>query len=179
MNLIKLHGSINWFSEFNRIRTDPYSDSRPRIMLFGEGMAKVNPQGPFIELRHIFSEHLSRTDTLGVIGYSFGDQYVNAIIKAWMNEKKLSYKRNEAKGGAKLVLLSPNKLTNISRNIGQSYFSGRYKEVFVDIVQVIAGAKEGMSHFITEIDSPKVVGLRRESDVSGWRFVEPCSSKVH
>jgi len=95
INLLKLHGSINWRLSFpttsgpgfmpgRRITEgeDFERGDRPAIVF---GQTKLRPDGPFIELLLEFSRGLDQVDHLIVVGYSFRDEHVNEQIKQWVN----------------------------------------------------------------------------------------------
>jgi len=56
---------------------------RPAV-IFGH-RNKLTAEGPFLDLLHVFVEALDSSDTLTVIGYSFGDPHINALLTRWMN----------------------------------------------------------------------------------------------
>jgi SIR2-like domain len=79
---IKLHGSMNWIGEGEEISV---SSERPayykkRNIIFGGNNGKLTPHGPFLQLRHEFEQRLMATNRLLIIGYSFGDAHLNAIL---------------------------------------------------------------------------------------------------
>ena len=87
--LIKLHGSTNWF-----IRNDdeivfdgdttPSIYSPSRAIIFGGQSEKLVPYGPFLHLRHQFHQLLQDSSYLLVVGYSFRDLHLNALIRSWI-----------------------------------------------------------------------------------------------
>jgi len=90
IRLFKLHGSLDWIEdelyglcslEFPRHRNaeDISGEHRP-LLIFGTSN-KLSARQPFLTLAHHFSEQILSTDVLVVVGYSFGDDYVNEIIK--------------------------------------------------------------------------------------------------
>jgi NAD-dependent SIR2 family protein deacetylase len=92
LTLLKLHGSINWIQEQDKsVRRENETDtksafgpsmgSRPAL-IFG-GINKLRADGPYLEMLMEWRAHLDQCDHLVVIGYSFRDDHVNAIIDRW------------------------------------------------------------------------------------------------
>jgi hypothetical protein len=87
--LIKLHGSTNWFIRnddeivFNGDLT-PSVYAPSRAIIFGGQSEKLVPYGPFLHLRHQFHQFLQDSSCLLVIGYSFRDLHLNALIRSWI-----------------------------------------------------------------------------------------------
>lgn len=113
IKLFKLHGSVNWFKDgTDDIALDPIGARarRPtRAMIFGGQSDKLNPDGPFITLRQEFQRSLFNSTTLAIVGYSFSDAHLNAIIRMWIASKR--------KG--KLIVLDPSGIQQASRLTGQ------------------------------------------------------------
>ncbi len=101
LQLLKLHGSIDWVVERDRARANELpvlqikkveSESekaqyeRPAIV-FGEA-GKLRTEGPFLELLLAWSRELENADNLLVVGYSFRDQHVNELVGRWFNASK-------------------------------------------------------------------------------------------
>jgi hypothetical protein len=106
VRLYKLHGSIDWtrgskqFRDYYNYQTEQYTPmgmdqvsllttpperhGQLPFVIFGR-REKLRPQGPFLDLRAAFSRRLSAARVLVVIGYSFGDEHVNALIAHWIN----------------------------------------------------------------------------------------------
>jgi hypothetical protein len=99
--LIKLHDSINWKLSvgqpslekplpFQTIQIVNPDDKEPMVfrpaVIFG-GKNKLTPRGPFLSLLRAFEKHLSETEQLTVIGYSFRDEHVNEFVANWLNGK--------------------------------------------------------------------------------------------
>jgi len=100
-------------------------EPRPQIIF---GIAhKLSAREPFLTLAYHFSQAVLDTNVLAIVGYSFGDEYVNQIIEQGL--KKNSRLR--------LVLVSPNadKLT------GQHRFLDRNPRVST----IRAGAKTALN----------------------------------
>ncbi|TFC06887.1 hypothetical protein E3O42_00390 [Cryobacterium adonitolivorans] len=110
INLLKLHGSINWCwtrsegrpTDFRRISAksikeidDPVLNRSP-VMVIGD-REKLETEGPTIALLTAFERSLDNIDRLVVVGYSFADDHVNRIVTGWLN----------GGGHRKLVVLDP------------------------------------------------------------------------
>jgi hypothetical protein len=98
LNLLKLHGSIDWayehrspggedktrFISTSVVTTiDPAQNRVPAIVIGDR--EKLTANGPTLALIRGFEEALERAHRLVVVGYSFGDDHVNAIIRNWVN----------------------------------------------------------------------------------------------
>ena len=85
----KLHGGLNWiaseeFGLVNKAKCPPnlaeeFIGMRPHLV-FGTD-TKLTGDQPFFTMAHFFYEALAEADVFVVIGYSFGDAYINALIK--------------------------------------------------------------------------------------------------
>lgn len=90
IRIFKLHGSLDWVDdeayglcslEFPRHRDgEDIDESRPPLLIFGTHNKIVATQ-PFVTLMYHFSRALSSTSLLLIIGYGFGDLYINGMIK--------------------------------------------------------------------------------------------------
>jgi len=89
LHLYKLHGSLNWTSE-NPSWSNPYGVAQDnqaadtdRILIYPTPMKYGEVLGmPYSEMFRRFASHVVRPQsTLFVIGYSFSDDHVNAIIR--------------------------------------------------------------------------------------------------
>lgn len=94
IRLFKLHGSLDWIedelyglcsldSPRHRNAEDISGDHRP-LLIFGTSN-KLSARQPFLTLAYHFSEQIRMTEVLVVIGYSFGDDYINEIIRQGMD----------------------------------------------------------------------------------------------
>jgi hypothetical protein len=85
----KLHGGLDWiaseeFGLINKAKCPPnlaeeFTGMQPHLV-FGTD-TKLTGDQPFFTMAHFFYEALMRADVFVVIGYSFGDAYINALIK--------------------------------------------------------------------------------------------------
>lgn len=117
IRLYKLHGSLDWvddqiyglcsleFPRHQNAETIKGDDPRPQL-IFGTAH-KLSAREPFLTLAYHFSQTVLRTKVLAIVGYSFGDEYVNQIIEQGL-------KKN---GVLRLVIVSPqaDKLVTIQR----------------------------------------------------------------
>ena len=112
LHLLKLHGSIDWEWKPEEddagshlfpqkiIKKVNYRDSRyisniypygnfiyEPAVLFGH-KNKLTADGPFLDLLYRFKSELMKDDIdlLTIIGYSFGDDHINAIVSRWLNQ---------------------------------------------------------------------------------------------
>ena len=97
LRLLKLHGSIDWqskrrepaanedpFLPFEGVERIPGQIPKKPALIFGAGN-KLRAGGPYLELLRQFEESLSRSQALLVVGYSFRDEHVNALVTNWIN----------------------------------------------------------------------------------------------
>lgn len=94
IRLHKLHGSLDWVEDeeiglcslaFPTHEAIELVEGTHRPLLIFGTDAKLNGREPFLSLLYRFSHRLAHTDVLVVIGYSFGDQYINDIIRQRMS----------------------------------------------------------------------------------------------
>jgi NAD-dependent SIR2 family protein deacetylase len=97
IRLIKLHGSIDWEQELRKgadmmehlaVNQIDLSEKqkigyRPAV-IFGH-RNKLTAEGPYLDFLYKFVQELDASDTLTIIGYSFGDTHINALLARWMN----------------------------------------------------------------------------------------------
>lgn len=95
IHLIKLHGSVGWTAAAPtatglRLKPEPF-DPRPPIpgsletpaVIYGK-RGKLRGDGPYLDLRGAFARALESVECLVAIGYSFGDDHVNSLIRRWL-----------------------------------------------------------------------------------------------
>jgi hypothetical protein len=85
VRLLKLHGSINWTgdSENVKVRTDEIKAYERRVMIFGGTENKLSSEGPFLQFLYRFERSLFSNGSLLVVGYSFRDPHINAVLRRW------------------------------------------------------------------------------------------------
>src|SRR5690606_31369090 len=86
LRLLKMHGSIDWIGDFENFITvrDSTKENRGEPVLIFGGGNKLTAKGPFLQLLNEFEKSLATSKRLIVIGYSFRDEHVNAVISRWM-----------------------------------------------------------------------------------------------
>jgi hypothetical protein len=91
VRLFKLHGSLDWVEDQayglcslqyprHKNAENIEGDNVRPLLIFGTAQ-KLSPKEPFLSLAYAFSQKVLKTAVLGIIGYSFGDEYVNQIIR--------------------------------------------------------------------------------------------------
>lgn len=98
IRLFKLHGSINWTYRMNTpeptkterlirtlavTKTDPLNNQAPAIVIGDR--EKLGGDGPTLALMREFEQRLDKAERLVVVGYSFADNHINAVIRNWIN----------------------------------------------------------------------------------------------
>lgn len=98
IQLLKLHGSIDWIWQEGRAgenvmpvskvrRVNPDEVKQPHLrpaVIFGN-RNKLTANGPFLALLHKFGDELGSHDRLTVVGYSFRDPHINIYLSQWLN----------------------------------------------------------------------------------------------
>jgi hypothetical protein len=81
-HIYKLHGSTNWYKSGEKIQRRR-EDEKDSVMIFPHrDKFKESYEMPFFELVSRFQNCLRKTNTvLFIIGYGFGDEHINRIIK--------------------------------------------------------------------------------------------------
>lgn len=148
VKLIKLHGSVNWFEDDDNIEVDPDEKLyRRRGLIFGGQGEKLVPHGPYLQLRHEFQRMLRGTSVFGIIGYSFRDRHLNAIIRAWASSRRK----------AKLIILDPGTV-RLGSDVLSKYYTtdkdGRILKYNLEIEQISETASEGMAKFLDAMKRP-------------------------
>lgn len=91
IRLFKLHGSLDWVEDQaygvcslqyprNKWAENIEGENVRPLLIFGTAH-KLAPREPFLSLAYAFSQAVLKTTVLGIIGYSFGDEHVNQIIR--------------------------------------------------------------------------------------------------
>lgn len=99
VHLVKLHGSIDWIrAPYDFRQRSPHQLRLPQdlikigiahhrelpLVVYGQ-REKLRPFGPFLDLRAGFAKMTRTAGILFVVGYSFGDDHVNELIRDWVN----------------------------------------------------------------------------------------------
>ncbi|MDF2506511.1 MAG: hypothetical protein K0Q52_370 [Microbacterium sp.] len=169
VNLIKPHGSIDWervsSSQRNRIegfplvrhcyRTSADPEAQPTwgtssspLIVIGD-REKLETDGPTLALLHAFEESLHRASHLLIVGYSFGDEHVNTIVRNWMNaDPRRTIAIVDPGWVTERMIIGPD--TDPSFKEALMYTAGLpLKEVPGRIVVIRKGAREGLPEAIT------------------------------
>ncbi|WP_340588496.1 SIR2 family protein [Erythrobacter alti] len=144
IKFIKIHGSINWFSHGDDVEIDPEQKSNfKRALIFGGQSDKLDPNGPYLNLRHEFQRIAQKTTTMGIIGYSFQDAHMNALLRSWISTKRRG----------KIVILEPGAQASFLTNLGRwsTNKTDGSISVRVEVVHVKKTAAEGIGDFISEM----------------------------
>lgn len=96
LNLIKLHGSLDWSMEQEaappydlvstrgvHLQTESSEQDESPWLVVGD-RDKLATDGPIIELNYAARLALRRTDHLVIVGYSFRDEHINALLRDWI-----------------------------------------------------------------------------------------------
>lgn len=159
LNVLKLHGSINWEWHATdagegalprrvvRVVDDPAgADSRAPALVFGQ-RAKLTAEGPFLALLAEFERHLSATTWVVIVGYSFRDDHVNELLRRWLSEDMDRH----------LTVIDPAFPLGISHHVGPTDFRKT-------LVQRLIPSDFGPKKFEARLEvllEPASVGLRR------------------
>lgn len=147
--LIKLHGSVDWFENGDDIVIKPEDGGRyyRRALIFGGQSDKLVPNGPYLQLRHEFQRLLRATNVLGIVGYSFQDTHLNALIRAWASSRVR----------AKMVIMDPG-VPRLGADVLNKYYvadkSGKIERYTVEIDHISATAASGMDNFLISLQTP-------------------------
>lgn len=148
VKLVKLHGSINWFEQGDDIVVNPEKTAYlKRGLIFGGQGDKLVPHGPYLQLRHEFQRMLRSTNVVGIIGYSFRDIHLNAIIRSWVSSRIK----------AKLIVLDPGNPTLRGDVLGKWFTSDKTGKIIrynVEIEHIREGAAGGLSKMIKSLLTP-------------------------
>jgi hypothetical protein len=154
LQLLKLHGSINWVIEQERPQLGALPQQRIRVVapdekaryegpaiIFGEG-GKLRAEGPYLELLLAWSAELTRAESLLVVGYSFRDTHVNELIARWFN----------AEVSRQIVVVDPGSLDANFQSFGWHLNQIAHRppntEAAMRFHHIVAGAKAGLEEGI-------------------------------
>lgn len=100
VKLIKVHGSLNLSSEaceYNNLRDEGpfyYREEaggppfQRNIILGGRKISKINQDKFLTTCMNEFKRLLKNSETIHIVGYSFGDKHINKLLKAWKRDAK-------------------------------------------------------------------------------------------
>jgi hypothetical protein len=98
IRLFKLHGSLDWIEDelyglcsiefpVHSRREDLKTEGSRPLLIFGTAH-KLSPREPFLTLAYHFARGTLDASVLAIIGYSFGDEHVNEIIRQAMKKNR-------------------------------------------------------------------------------------------
>lgn len=156
--IIKLHGSTNWYirNHDEIIIPEEKSQINPliftnRAIIFGGQSEKLVPYGPFLHLRHQFHQFLQSSSYLLVVGYSFRDLHLNALIRSWIATRK----------NGKIIIVDPSKFSGDSDVF--RYARSRNADGSVINRVEIKSIQSGFANALNEID----IELLKRPNLSG------------
>lgn len=83
IQLFKLHGSIDWFSQGEQtVQKDPKTQETRKLIFPRDTKYEQTYNQPFFEMMARFQQCLRRENSfLIIVGYSFSDKHINSVIK--------------------------------------------------------------------------------------------------
>ncbi|KFF58194.1 hypothetical protein JF66_20390, partial [Cryobacterium sp. MLB-32] len=180
INLIKPHGSIDWVrvssTSQNRLGGHPLvrhvyrADEKPSpvarwgtadtpLIVIGD-REKLETDGPTLPLMRAFEEALYRASNLVVVGYSFGDEHVNTVVRNWLaaDESRTIVILDPKWRGPERFVIGPD--TNLSMRDALGFLASTSLSAAAGRVVVVRkGAKEGLSEALTAKPLKKVTEL--------------------
>lgn len=155
LRVVKLHGSLNWFSNGDDITVRDRGDKEWILpnLVFGGASGKLKIDGPFLQLRHEFQTRLLACNNLVVIGYSFQDEHLNSIIRRWSSTRR----------NAKLIVVDPAGTGRFAAKIGLPYTKGEDGKIgkpTVDLNHIKLGAAASIEKLRVLLTSP--ISVERE-----------------
>lgn len=147
IRLMKLHGSMNWFGDGDEISVQTPEPGQKPMLVFGGGGGKLRPDGPFLQLRHEFERQLLATNAFVVIGYSFGDDHLNAIIRRWVSTRRR----------AKMIIVDPQPIRYAPKTLGTPFTLGKDRKLqkkTVDITHIRKKTAVAVDDIKKMIDQP-------------------------
>jgi hypothetical protein len=153
IRLFKLHGSLDWVEDSAyglcslRYPRHKYAENiegenvKP-LLIFGTAH-KLTPREPFLSLAYTFSQTVLATTVLVIIGYSFGDEYVNQIVRQGIEKNPKLRVLVIAPGADTLVAKTPflqgrtPRVVSLALKAAEALAEGRYLRAVRDL---IAGA---------------------------------------
>jgi len=94
MNLIKVHGSLDWFLDDAResgwlarprLQVEDVTKTRKLPWIVVGDREKLATSGPTLALLNSAEVALAKAQRLIVVGYSFGDAHINTMVRDWLN----------------------------------------------------------------------------------------------
>ena len=162
-HLIKLHGSVDWYRDGDKVIQCEAGDEEKRVMIYPSSEKyEESYEQPFFEAMSRFHAALRREETLLiVIGFGFADRHIsNAIVEAVRQNPSfhlmiVDYGKKE-KGGVQYVNL--NQYTEVFKNIGPKI--SIVQGAFSDFVELLP-----LNTMYAMNDNDTKTGSRGESNV--------------
>ena len=162
-HLIKLHGSVDWYRDGDKVIQCEAGDEEKRVMIYPSSEKyEESYEQPFFEAMSRFYAALRREETLLiVIGFGFADRHIsNAIVEAVRQNPSfhlmiVDYGKKE-KGGVQYVNL--NQYTEVFKNIGPKI--SIVQGAFSDFVELLP-----LNTIYAMNDNDTKTGSRGESNV--------------
>jgi hypothetical protein len=113
-------------------------------MVFGGAGQKLSASGPFLQFLTSFERAIMKSGHLLVIGYSFRDAHINAVLRRWRLTRRQS----------KLTIVDPGvpilRDTGLSAGVLERQVGGKTATYVLDVEHIKAGAAEGIQRFFDE-----------------------------
>lgn len=154
VRLYKLHGSLDWVEDeeygvcsltFPRhLRADDLEMLNLKPLLIFGTANKLSPREPFLTLAHVFAQSILHTSLLVVIGYSFGDDYVNQIIRQGVERNPrlrvliVDPSAEEVIGGQPYLRGRRPRVTAVSRSAKEALDEGDVARVVRKVMQEVS-----------------------------------------
>jgi hypothetical protein len=153
LRLMKLHGSLDWIDDAawgicalrypEHTNSDDMRGSGPPLLIFGTD-TKMMAKDPYLTLLYLFSSRLDETDVLAIVGYSFGNEYLNEVIE----QRLISNPR------LRLIIVSP--------GADQMKERTRFLHDNPKVVMLAGTAKEAFEHMTLLREVRRLVDLVRD-----------------
>lgn len=148
VHLYKLHGSADWeHNEAQNYRrtTDDTQSYQPAI-IFG-GRNKLTARGPYLDMLWRWRRSLEAASALIIVGYSFADDHVNALIVQWA--------RTAYPGSRRVVVVDPLFDSNNSEAARWLRLqSSRAGDSKLKLLVISKGARDGISDAVVAYRTP-------------------------
>ncbi len=88
INLIKVHGSLNWFdvNDETRFLNDPINDEKPKIIPPSQGKYRETHESLYRDLLQISDDKIRAAKSFLVVGFGFNDEHLTPHIKNAVRE---------------------------------------------------------------------------------------------
>jgi len=123
---IKLHGSLDWYEEENRVvKTSAVvvPDDPEEVPLLYPGYKAMPDKEPFLSLHRIFLDRLLRSEFVIMVGFALRDEAINFLLDTALQQNK----------SLKVIFINPSKAHEFPPESDYSYFYSVYGERFAHI----------------------------------------------